>query len=88
MIPRSQIIERSLACFRRGAWSLLPVLGVYFGLRSVRDFYVVTTEAEERWNPGRRHVYAGVFLGLLGLLLNALAMLVACLIWLRRIEDG
>lgn len=88
MIPRSQLIERSLACFRRGAWSVLPVLGLYFGLRAARDFYVVTTGTEERWNPGRRHVYAGVLLGLFGLLLNALAVLVACLVWLRRIEDG
>lgn len=88
MIPRSRIIERSLVCFRRGAFSLLPLLGFYFGLRAVRDFYVVTSSAEERWNPGRPHVYAGVLLGMLGLLLNALAVLVLCLVWLRRIEDG
>ena len=88
MIARSEVIERSLVCFRRGIFSFVPALGIYFAMRAARDFYVVTTETAERWNPARRHVYAGVFLGLAGLLLNTLVIVVALVLWFRRVADG
>lgn len=88
MILRSQIIERSLRCLRRGFWSFAPLLGLVFGPGAVWEFYVVATGTAERWNPARRHLYAGVFLGLAGFLLNTLVVIAALVVWFRRVADG
>lgn len=88
MTPRSEIIERSLRCLRRGGFSFLPVVGIYFSLRALRDFYAATTQIAERWNPGRRHLYAGMVLALLGLLVNVAAIAIIFVIVLKQIANA
>lgn len=88
MTPRSEIIERSLRCLRRGGFSFLPVLGIYFSFGALRDFYVAITQIAERWNPGRRHLYAGMVLALLGLLLNVGGIAIVFVLVLKQIANA
>jgi hypothetical protein len=72
MTPRSKVIEKSLSCFDWGMASLIPAIGVFLAPVAFVNFKFVVVETNDRWNPARRHLYAGVALALLSLLAHAI----------------
>jgi hypothetical protein len=68
MTARSKIIESSLSCLDWGMASLIPVLGVFLAPVALTRFRFTVVETNDRWNPARAHLYAGVVLSVLSLL--------------------
>ncbi len=68
MIARSMVIQKSMDCFRAGAMSFVPGLGVVFAGMALARFKAAVMGANDRWNPAQRRLYAGVLLALLSLL--------------------
>jgi hypothetical protein len=87
MIARSKVIERSLSCFDWGMASLIPGLGIVCAPIAFTAFKFVVVETNDRWNPARRHLYAGVALALFGLLAHAIVGVVIYLKILRAAGD-
>lgn len=77
------MIERSLRCWQRGWWALLPGLGVFFAFGALRAFIAAFRQAREQWNPAQPQLYAGAVLALFSLLLHALALSTAVWLLLR-----
>ena len=72
--PRAKIeqMERSLQCFVCGWLSLLPLLGLPFGIGAVALYTRVRLRAAGEPNPARRYLRWGLILGLLGVVISAL----------------
>ena len=77
---RLAIIDASLACFRMGCLSLLPLIGLPLGFLAVRRFRLTFAISRGEWNPARAYLLGGYTLGILGMLLSlgegALAVLI------------
>jgi hypothetical protein len=67
---RIRLIEGSLRCFVFGCLSLLPVLGLVFGILAVLQAGLLPAQPPGDWNPGRRYALAGYALGWLGGLIS------------------
>lgn len=67
---RLAIIDASLACFRMGWLSLLPLIGLPFGFLAVRRFRLTFAISRGEWNPARAYLLGGYALGILGMLLS------------------
>jgi uncharacterized membrane protein YidH (DUF202 family) len=87
MIARSKIIEKSLRCFDWGMASLIPALGIVCAPFALVNFRFAIVEIEDRWNPARRHLYAGVILALLSLLAHAVIGVVVYLRVMRAVDE-
>ena len=87
MTARSKIIERSLGCFDWGFASLLPAIGIFCAPFAFAYFKFAVTETNDRWNPARRQLYAGVTMALPGLLAHAIIGVVIYLKILRAAGD-
>lgn len=72
---RIEITNKSLQCFVLGAVGLVPVLGIPAGILAVIRFCQVTFRRGDEWNPAQRYLVWGFILGLLSLLISALAVL-------------
>ena len=83
MTPRSKVIEKSLRCFDYGLASLIPVGGVFMTPFALVNFKFAIVEANDRWNPARRLLYAGAALAVLSLLAHAI---IAGLIFLQALR--
>jgi hypothetical protein len=79
-VARIELMERSLQCFVFGWLSLLPLLGLPFGIGAVAVYARVRFRASRERNPARRYLIWGLVLGLLGVVISAL---LACYINLR-----
>ena len=88
MIPRWQLIEKSLGCFDAGIFSLIPGLGVLFTPMAFGRFYRAVIETNDRWNPARMQLYLGLTLALLSLLAHAVVGTVLYVQFLRAVADG
>ena len=88
MIPRTRLIEKSLACCGWGGASLLPVLGLPCSLIALHRFRQVVQGTHERWNPARRPLLAGAALALLGFFLHAIIIGIVCFKWVRLYYDA
>jgi hypothetical protein len=84
MIPRSQLIEKSLSCFDTGAFSFIPIIGFFIAPLSLVHFRFVVVNTNDRWNPARPHLYLGAAFALLSLLLHAT---VAVIIYVQVIRN-
>jgi hypothetical protein len=80
---RSEIIEKSLSCLDLGIASLIPGIGIVFSIMAFARFRFVVVETNDRWNPARLHLYVGVTLAALTLLVRAVVVTVAYLNVLR-----
>jgi hypothetical protein len=87
MTPRSKVIEKSLQCFEHGVMSLIPVAGVFLTPFALVKFKFAIVETNDRWNPARRHLYAGAALAILSLLAHAIAGTFLFLQALRAMND-
>ena len=87
MTPRSKVIEKSLRCFDYGLASLIPVGGVFLTPFALVNFKFAIVEANDRWNPARRHLYAGAALAVLSLLAHAIIGGLIFLQALRAMND-
>ena len=70
---RIEAIRGSVRCLVLGVLSLVPVVGILFGILSVGEGWRVQRARRGLWNPGRHLVAAGLTLAFLGLLLATLA---------------
>jgi hypothetical protein len=84
MIPRSQVIEKSLSCFARGIAALIPVVGMFIAPLALVRFRQVIVATNDRWNPARRQLYLGAAFALASMLLHALVVFV---IYIKIIRD-
>lgn len=87
MTKRSEVIEKSLGCLDWGMASLIPLLGLLSAPFAFANFKSVVTETNDRWNPARRHLYAGLALALISLLAHGLLGTVIYLRILRAAGD-
>ena len=87
MKPRSEVIEKSLRCFDYGLASLIPVAGVFMTPFALMSFKFAIVEANDRWNPARRLLYAGAVLAVLSLLAHAVIGGLIFLQALRAMND-
>jgi hypothetical protein len=87
MIPRAQLIERSLSCLTFGATGFIPVLGLFFSIMSLARFRVVVVETNDRWNPARRQLYLGLIFALLSILIHAIVAAAIAIQIIRYYED-
>jgi hypothetical protein len=74
-LPESRIaaIRLSLRCLVWGLLSLIPLLGLVFGLLAVADSRSARAVRSGLWNPGCTLVRAGLVLASLGFLGSAFA---------------
>lgn len=87
MIPRSTVIEKSLGCFDYGIVSLIPVVGVFAVPFALVNFQFAIVETNDRWNPARWRLYAGMAFALLSLLAHAIAGVVLFLAVIRAYQN-
>ena len=87
MTARSEVIEKSLGCFDWGLASLIPALGILCAPLALAKFKFVVVETNDRWNPARRHLYAGAALAVLSLLAHGIIGVVIYLQILRAAGD-
>jgi hypothetical protein len=88
MIARSMVIQKSIDCFRSGVMSFVPGLGVVFAGMALARFKAAVMGANDRWNPARGRLYAGVMLALFSLLAHGLVGLVLFLKVIRGFYYG
>ena len=67
----AKVIERSLHCFACGWWSLVPILGIPMLVLAFRDYQFVRITTGTDWNPGERHLVAGITLAAMGGFISA-----------------
>ena len=84
MIARSRLIKESLDCFVWGAAACVPIVGLFLAPSALWRFRIVIIETNNRWNPGRRHAYAGAALALLSLLGHATVVAIICIQIIRH----
>jgi hypothetical protein len=88
MIPRSSLVVTSLSCFNWGLTALVPVIGFFGAVIALNKFRIAVIETNDRWNPARVHLYSGMAMALLSLLLHALIVFVIYLQVIRYIGNG
>lgn len=77
-MSRIELIHKSLLCFVLGLVGCVPVLGIPAGVLAIATFRSVTMRKGEAWNPARRYLLWGFYLGAGGLLFSfVVAMLFA-----------
>ncbi|MBI3875255.1 MAG: hypothetical protein HY300_04720, partial [Verrucomicrobia bacterium] len=67
---RIALIGKSMRCFACGWLSLVPVVGVAFGVHALWLFRKARHESSPAWNPADAHLFAGALLAVAGLLLT------------------
>ncbi len=85
-MSKIRLIEGSLTCYACGWISLVPVLGLPAAFIALTEFRALREIKE--WNPAQKYLRAGVWLALLGLLVNGLASLLLVLYILALIQNG
>lgn len=70
-----RVMENSLSCFRCGAASLIPLIGIPFLVRAIRCRHQVWLNSNGVWNPAKYHVMAGFLLAWLGGLVNMISLI-------------
>ena len=61
MIPKTEMIERSLRCYVLGLLGLIPVLGLIPAILALREHRRVKKGSANQWNPARRyHLWGGI----------------------------
>ena len=88
MIPRSQLVEKSLSCFGCGMAAMIPVIGFFIAPLALVRFRTVALNTNDRWNPARRQLYVGAALALASLLAHAIIVFVIYLQIIRSFEDA
>ena len=84
MIPRSQLIEKSLSCFDNGALAFIPIIGFFIAPLALLRFRFVVVNSNDRWNPARAQLYLGAALALLSMLLHAT---IAVIIYIQVVRN-
>lgn len=74
-LPKSLMIERSLRCFVLGLFGLVPLLGLPCAIRAALESWRVQRHHRGLWNAAQPYLAVGNVLALIGLLLNAVALL-------------
>jgi hypothetical protein len=87
MIPRAQVIEKSLSCFGYGLLTWIPAVGLFLAPVALWRFRFVVLETNDRWNPARRHLYGGLFLALASVLVHAVLAVILYLKVIRYIAN-
>ena len=70
VMPKSEMLRRSMRCFILGWWSLIPVLGVVPALLALWQFRRVAAGTGSRWNAASLRLIAGAWLAGIGLLIT------------------
>ena len=87
MTAHSKVIEKSLSCLDFGIASLIPVAGLVFAMFAFARFNFAIGETNDRWNPARVHLYAGIVLAILSILTHAVLGVIIYLKILRAAGD-
>ena len=82
---RIEVINHSLRCFVLGLIGIVPVLGIPAGVLAITTFRRVIARKQEEWNPARRYLMWGFFLGAGGLLLSFLLTMLATIALINAI---
>ena len=85
---RIQFLAGSLRCFACGWLSLLPLLGLPFGIASVVFFCRVQQLTDGERNPAHRYLLCGLVLGVLGVALSCLLALFIMALLINRFLCG
>lgn len=78
-MDRVRIIEGSLACFRYGVLSFIPLVGIVPMIRAIRMHRQILAEAGGDWNPADRYLACGYALARAGCLISVVFPLVLAL---------
>jgi hypothetical protein len=70
VMPKSEILRRSMRCFSLGWWSLIPLLGIVPAIVAFMEFRAVGAGARSRWNAAHVRLLVGVCLAGAGILLT------------------
>ena len=73
-VRRIRIIEASLRCFALSWFSLIPVLGLFFGLLALSSCASARRTSRGEWNPAQQYLIAGFFLSGAGIILSLFAL--------------
>ncbi len=78
-------IEYSLRCFSFSLWSLLPLVGLPFGLIAFANYRKARAVSQGHWNPARSLLAWGNALSSLGLLISTFVVLVIIASFLKML---
>jgi hypothetical protein len=67
-MPKSEMLRRSLRCFKLGWWSLVPLVGIVTAPLAFADFRAVVACKGRRWNAASWRLLLGAWLAGLGLM--------------------
>jgi len=76
-MDRISVINKSVAAFVCGLLSLLPLIGLPFGIAAVAQFIRVRSRRNVEWNPAERYLDLGATFALIGFGLTLLAIGIA-----------
>lgn len=71
----AEAISISLRAFVCGIFGLLPIFGLFPGLYAMLCWSRVHGHFRHEWNPARPYLVAGLFLGIIGLILSTILIL-------------
>jgi hypothetical protein len=66
-MDKIRVIKRSLRCFNIGWFALFPFIGIVPALMAIMLSRKLKTEVGREWNPARKYVLWGYFMGWIGL---------------------
>lgn len=83
---REWVVRHSFACQAMGLGSLVPLLGMPLAVMAVAEFWRVSRRSGGGWNPARRHLLLGLWLGLAGCVLALNLLVMAGLLIIRHVS--
>ena len=88
LMPKSEMLRRSMRCFILGWWSLIPLIGIVPAMLAFVDFRAVVVGMGQRWNAARTRLLLGAWLAGIGLLLSLIVGVLLTFVILDAIERG
>ena len=86
-MDRIEVITKSLRCFTLGLVGCVPLLGLPASVLAITIFQQVTWRKRDDWNPARRYLLWGFFLGAFSLLLSVFVGMLVTIAILRSVLD-
>ena len=88
LMPKSEMLRRSMRCFVLGWWSLIPLVGIVPAMLAFADFRAVVVGMGQRWNAARTRLLLGTWLAGIGLLLSIIIGVLLTVAILNAIQRG
>lgn len=88
VMPKSEILRRSMRCFILGWWSLIPLLGIVPAIVAFMEFRAVSAGTGSRWNAARIRLLFGAGLAGAGILLTLILCTLIALAIINNTAHG